>query len=172
MLAGMRARIKRPSITVERSRIDVGRVCLLFAYLCVLQVDLHLPPINTVGRRVPTVLSSVTSLAFYASFSSRRAAIPPATSTQLWFPPLLYVYLVCTTYSLMLVEMIDLFKDLHSSIDDFRSMYAFPRWLCYTIVSVASAVLLGVPPLMLLIKRRALRVARCVRARDLVVQRS
>tara|TARA_B110000046_G_scaffold185421_1_gene226963 strand:+ start:6557 stop:7150 length:594 start_codon:yes stop_codon:yes gene_type:complete len=138
--------------TIKISRRNALTASLLTGYMSVLQVDLHLSATNTVGRRVPTVLSSVGSIAFFASLSRRKGSV---VSNQAW----IYVYLVCTTFSLMLVEMIELFTNLHSSIDDFQSNYDFPSWLCYAIVFLAAMVLLGVPPLMLLFKSNAPRAA-------------
>lgn len=132
---------------------DVVCVWLLSCYTCALQADLYLPPVNTIARRVPTVLSTFGSIAFFASVSLNRVNV---SFKEL----LIYYYLVITTFSLMLFQMIRLFEDLHGSIDEFRSSYRFPSWLCYTIVFTAATVLLGVPPMMLLVKGRTTR-ARC-----------
>ena len=113
---------------------------LLGAHVVCLQVDLYLAPVNTVARRVPTVLSVVSSVAFFW----RCGALAPSDALA----PL-YAYFVVAVFSLNLNQFVSLFQSLQPSIDEFNALYAFPDAFAHAVVYLGAAVMLLTPVAML-----------------------
>ena len=119
---------------------------LLGMYVVCLQVDLYVAAVNTVARRVPTVLSVVSSVLFFL----RCGALPASDALA----PL-YAYFVVAVFSLNLNQFVGLFQALQSSIDEFNALYKFPDGLAHAVVYLGAAVMLLSPLAMLGAGRRA-----------------
>ena len=132
---------------MKQMLVDSVALVVFPLYFVLLQIDLYLAPTNQVARRVPTIFSVIANVAVLAC-----AARSPNDTL------LLYLYFVCTTFSLMLVQIVGLFQNLPEAVALFHTVYAFPNGLSYTLVCFGSIILLGTPVTMLFMKNRPLRV--------------
>jgi hypothetical protein len=113
----------------------------LLLYTIVAQVDLYLDTVNTVARRIPSLLVCATSTLFFVFLSKE----PPEGKTLG-----LYSYLTLTTLSIVYRNIIVLLHTTTSSIDLFARVYSFPLWLCWCSI-VAGCICYFVAPLVMLL---------------------